>query len=413
MGGVGRALSSRNYRLYAYGHIANVHGWWGNRLGIGWLTWELTQSAAWLGIVAFAGMIPVMLVSPIAGALADRRGHRRFAIIAGIAAGTVTMSIAILALSGRLSVPLLITLSALQGVSFGAEFPARQALIPQFVSRSNIPAAIAFNATTFQVGAFLGPVLAGLIIARFGAGASIMLFAVTTVWMVGMLLMIRHDHRAPSTPKKAGILSDIAEGFRYLGKSPSLRLLVLFAFTSGLLIRPYNDLLPGFAAVVFGKGADGLAALNAAAGFGALISALFLVFRGRTRGLVTIMLVGATGASIGLVLFTTTTHLSVGLGILAFASMMLLAGHVGAYSLLQNVVDPAMRGRVISINVAISVGAPAIGALLLGWLAEAVGLRPALAATSLLALIIIMTLIPRLFRRRQEMEQNQADEPKA
>ena len=83
-GGVGRALSSPHYRLYASGHIANVFGWWGKRLGGGWLTWDLTGSAGRLGVVAFAGMIPVTLVAPVAGVLADRYGHRQIAILAGV-----------------------------------------------------------------------------------------------------------------------------------------------------------------------------------------------------------------------------------------------------------------------------------------------------------------------------------------
>ena len=95
-GGVGRALSSPHYRLYASGHIANVFGWWGNRLGVGWLTWDLTGSAGLLGVVAFAGMIPVTLVAPVAGVLADRYGHRQIAILAGVTGGTVTLALALL-----------------------------------------------------------------------------------------------------------------------------------------------------------------------------------------------------------------------------------------------------------------------------------------------------------------------------
>ena len=99
-GGFGRALSSPHYRLYACGHIANVFGWWGNRLGIGWLTWELTGSAGWLGIVAFAGMIPVTVVSPIAGVMADRLGHRQMAMAAGAFGGLVTLTLALLTIGG-------------------------------------------------------------------------------------------------------------------------------------------------------------------------------------------------------------------------------------------------------------------------------------------------------------------------
>lgn len=404
LGGAGRALSSRNYRLYAFGHIANVHGWWGNRLGIGWLTWELTGSAAWLGIVAFAGMIPVSLIAPFSGALADRYGHRRLAIIAGMAGGLVTLLLAILALLGQMTVPLLLSLSVLQGLLFGTEFPARQALIPQLVKREDISAAVAFNATTFQVGAFVGPVIAGLLITGFGAGASILLFAVTNYWLAMMIYLVRHAHVASADRAGHGMLSEIKEGFAYVAGHGSLRLLFVLSFTSGLLMRPYVELLPGFSADIFERGAEGLAALNASAGLGALTSALFLVYRGRTKGLVRIMAIGAVGASLGLALFTATSHFTLALAILAFASMMILAAHVGTYSLIQNLIDPSMRGRVISVNVAISVGGPALGALLMGWVAEMIGLRLALAASAALAFMVIVTVLPSIRRRAREME---------
>ncbi len=128
LGGLGRAMSSRNYRFYALGHLAHVHGWWGNKLGLGWLTWELTGSAGWLGIVAFTGMIPVMVVAPFGGALADRHGHRRMAIIVGALGGAVTATMAGLVMTGTMTVPVLFALAFCQGLTFGIEFPARSTM---------------------------------------------------------------------------------------------------------------------------------------------------------------------------------------------------------------------------------------------------------------------------------------------
>ena len=403
-GGFGRALSSPHYRLYACGHIANVFGWWGNRLGIGWLTWELTGSAGWLGIVAFAGMIPVTLVSPFAGVLADRRGHRQMAMLAGVFGGSVTLTLALLAIYGEASIPILLGLSILQVVAFGTVFPARQALIPQLCERENLSAALAFNATTFQVGTFLGPVLAGFLITRWGTGASIMLFGITNFWMALMILFIRFRPKQRDPQESSGFLSEIAGGFRYIADTPSLRLLFMIAFTSGLLLRPYTELLPGFADEVFGRGPEGLAALSAAAGFGALVCGLVLVFRGRARGLVNITLGGAILGSILLAAFAVTDTLTMGVGVIAVASFLMLGCHVGAYTLIQNATDAEMRGRVISVNVSISIGGPALGALLIGWLAEAVGLQWAVTASAMLALVIVGILLPSVRRQAPAME---------
>jgi MFS family permease len=403
-GGFGRALSSPHYRLYACGHIANVFGWWGNRLGIGWLTWELTGSAGWLGIVAFAGMIPVTLVSPIAGVLADRVGHRQMAMAAGAAGGLVTLALALLTMGGLTTVPILLGLSILQGVAFGVEFPARQALIPQLCERENVSAALAFNATTFQVGTFLGPVIAGFLITHYGSGASIMMFAATNFWMALMILLIRFRPEPRDPKENTGFFSEIAAGFRYIAVTPALRLLFMISFTSGLLLRPYTELLPGFSDEIFGRGPEGLAALTAAAGFGALACGLLLVFRGRARGLVRIMLGGAITGSIALALFATTNTLMSGVAVVAVAAFLMLGCHVGAYSLIQNATDAQMRGRVISVNVSISIGGPALGALIIGWLAEAVGLQWAVASSALLALAVVLALLPAVLRTAPEME---------
>ena len=403
-GGVGRALSSPHYRLYVSGHIANVFGWWGNRLGVGWLTWDLTGSAGLLGVVAFSGMIPVTLVAPVAGVLADRYGHRQIAILAGITGGTVTLVLALLTLAGQMTVPILLVLSVLQGIGFGVEFPARQALIPQLCKPENVPAALAFNSTSFQVGTFLGPVLAGFLITHYGTGASILLFALTNYWMAFMVFMIRFRPAPKEQKEQPGFYRELQAGFQYIRDTPSLQLLFAVSFTTGLLLRPYTELLAGFADVVFGGGPAELAALTAAAGLGALTSGVFLAFRGRMDGLVAIMLAGAISGSIGLALFAAQTWLPLGIAILGFASLMLLTCHVGSYSLIQNATDGQMRGRVISISVSITIGGPALGALLIGWLAELVGLQWAVAASALTALAAILCLLPAIYRRRFEME---------
>lgn len=404
LGGIGRALASPHYRLYACGHIANVFGWWGNRLGIGWLTWELTESAGLLGVVAFAGMIPVTLVAPFAGVLADRYGHRRMSIIAGLASGTVTLTLAMLTLTGNVTVPLLLLLSVLQGVGFGTEFPARQALIPQLCSRENMPAALAFNSTTFQVGTFLGPVVAGYLITAYGTGASILMFAITNYWMALMIFLIRFRPGPREEKARSGFLEEIAAGFRYIAATPALRLLFAINVTMGILLRPYTELLAGFADVVFGGGPAELSALTAASGFGALASGLFLAFRGRMRGLVDIMLVGAVTGSAGLALFAAQTNLTLGIIAISIASLLLLTCHVGAYSLIQNATDQAMRGRVISCSVSITIGGPALGALLIGWLAELAGLQWAVGISAITALAIVLALLPAIRRSRAEME---------
>jgi MFS family permease len=403
-GGVARALSQRNYRLYALGHVAHVHGWWGNRLGIGWLTWELTEQATWLGIITVASMLPAMIAAPFAGAVGDRYGHRRTAITGGLAGTVITASLGFLALTGRIDLESLVLFTILQGLIFGFEFPARQALIPQLVGRQNISAAVAFNSTTFQLGTFVGPVIAAALIALINPGAAILSFAMTSAWMMLMLSLIDIAPLPRDEAASGGLLADMRAGFRYVAGERAIGLLFLLTFTTGFFLRPYTDLMPGFAAEVFERGAEGLGALNSASGFGALLVAIWLLTRSRTQGLVTILVVSSLLTTLALIAFAATPYFIAALFILALAAGGLIAAQVSAYSLVQTLARPDMRGRVISINISIGMGAPALGTLSIGWLADRIGLGGAVTIAAGLAMVIILLALPALRRRRAAME---------
>ena len=406
-GGVSRALAHREYRFYVSGHVVHVMGWWGNRIGLGWLAWELTRSPSFLGIIAFASLIPVMIIGPFAGALADRYGHRRVTLRSGFGLFLTTFAIGAIALSGNMTAPLLVALTLLQGLCFGIDFPARQSLIPQLVDRASISAAVALNASSFHMGAFVGPVIAGVLITGIGSGASILMSAATTAWMLTMIWLIRRDPVRPRDPGAPGIVADLLEGFRYVGQTPSLLFLLGMSFAGGLLIRPFHDLLPGFADSVFGRGVEGLATLNAAAGLGALVGALFLLVRGRTEGLTRIMLTGAFLAGAALFLFTLTDRFWLAAGMIFTVSLSLLTVQVGSNSLLQTIARPDMRGRTISMSSSMSVGGPALGALAMGFLADRFGLQFVLGISAVAGMLIYLAMAPALLRRRKNMEKDQ------
>ena len=403
--GVGRALSQKNYRFYAMGHIAHVHGWWGNRMGIGWLTWQLTESATWLGIMTMASMIPVTVISPIAGAIADRYGQRRTAMAAALCGSAITWVMCGLVITGHISLPVLVGLTILQGTVFGLEFPSRQALIPQLVGRANIPAAIAFNSTSFNVGTFIGPVIAGFLISKFNPGAAVMLYACTTLWMAFMLYNI--DVESPvrgGTSAIAALIGDIREGFRYAGEERGLILLFLITFTQGFFLRSYADLLPGFADTVFGRGAQGLGWLNGSAGVGALFISVWMMIRSRTVGLVRLMIISGLITGLSLIGFALTPVFNFALPILAVVAGSLLAAQVASYSLIQTISRNDMRARVISINVSLIMGGPALGVFAIGSLADRIGLSAAEMCAGTAAVVLILAMAPGLMRRRADIE---------
>ena len=402
--GVIGALSHKDYRRYATGHVIHVHGWWCSRLGVGWLTWELTHSATWLGILIVASMLPIMLIAPFAGAVADRYGHKLTAISAGLVGLAVTGVIGGLALSGDMTLDLLVWLTILQGLFFGIEFPARQAIIPQLVGKENISSAVAFNSTTFQVGTFLGPLLAATLIEFFNTGASILVYCGTTLWMMLMLRLIDVDRLSKNEDRSQSLIADMRAGILYVWDEKGLVYLFMMAATTGFFLRPYQDMLPGFADAVFNQGASGLGALTSASGFGALFLSFWMVIRTGTKGLVKILVIAAFLTALSLIAFSQTPIFIAALPLLAIASGALLSSQVAIYSLVQTISRPDMRGRVISLNISIIMGAPALGALFIGWLADRIGLSNAVMAAAGIALLVLALVSPAILRRRHDIE---------
>ena len=386
------------------GHVAHTHGWWTNRVGLGGLSWQLSESPQVLGLVGFASMLPVMFVGPVGGAMGDRYGPRLVSGLAGISNATITATIGILALTGSITVPMLVMLSALQGAFFGIEFPARQALIPQLAGRENIAAAVAFNSTVFHVGGFIGPVIAGLIFSFADWGAVILVYGATSLWMVLMLSLMRHANPFASGRGETSLFIDLREGFVYVAGHPALRLLIAGAFTIGLLIRPYSELLAGFAGDVFGMPDVGLPPLTAAAGIGALLGAALMMLRSRTEGMTVIMLGGGFLAAAFILFFAAVETFDLALGVLAVGTFGIVIANVGWNSLVQHISDPRMRGRAISILVSLSVGAPALGSLAVGSLAEVIGLQRALGMSCIAAIVVLAVLAVPLLRGRVRIE---------
>ena len=403
-GGLRNALAKRDYRLYVMGHVAHTHGWWTNRVGLGGLAWQLSESPQVLGLVGFASMLPVMFVGPLGGAMGDRYGHRLVAALSGFSNAAVTAAIGILALTGGITVPMLIMLCAVQGAVFGVEFPARQALIPQLAGRENIAAAVAFNSTTFHVGGFIGPVIAGLIFSLADWGAVILVYGGTSLWMVLMLSLMHHANPLAPGRGETSLFGDLWEGVIYVAGHPALRLLIAGAFTIGLLIRPYNELLAGFAGDVFGMPDVGLAPLTAAAGVGALLGAALMMMRSRNEGMTVVMLGGGFLAAAFVLFFASVETFDLALGLLAVGTFGIVLANVGWNSLVQHISDPRMRGRAISILVSLSVGAPALGSLAIGSLAEVIGLQRALGLSCIAAIVVLAALAVPLLRGRAGME---------
>ncbi|MBT3990423.1 MAG: MFS transporter [Rhodospirillaceae bacterium] len=406
-GGIGRALSTPNYRTYWIGQIVMVQGFWIYKIASGWLMYELTKSPIWLGALGSAYLLPIFFLGPFGGAVADRFGYRRSAITMGGLGAVIALLTAIVTWSGLITPVLLLLFTGIQGLLFAFEFPARQSLYPNLLPRKNLSAAVALNATTFHTSAFTGPLLGGVLLTTSGAGAGFAANAFCMAWMMVAIFMISTPKNLSdrlAAKKATGILNDLKDGLRYTLDHIDIRLLIVLTTVLSLLLRPYLDFLPGFAGDVFNRDEEGLATLTAASGIGASVFATYLAIRGRTSGLTGYMNMGLIGAAIALILFALSTNFNFGLVTLALLGGMLVSASICVQTLLQHTVDDEYRARVISINVSLAVGAPAISAPIIGWMAEIFGLQYAVAGSAALALICVLPIGLKLFTRRKEIE---------
>lgn len=371
------ALAHRDFRIFAVGNFASHVGTWIQRVAVAWLTWELTHSPAWLGIVAFAELFPTVVLAPITGAVADRVD--RLAATRAVQSVNLLQAalMAAITLAGAMTVEILVVLVAFGGVSVSFGQPVRLAIVPSLVPYKDLSAAIGVNAMSFNGARFIGPMIAGPAIVWFGAGYAFVVNAASFAVFLLALWTIRLARAGPPAGKREvrGIPREIAEGYRYAVGHPGIAPILAVLTVVSLFARPYMELLPAFADTVFDRGAAGLAWLTSMAGLGALAGAAWLAQRGAVAGL-TAAAIGAIAVLSGaLTVFAATGVFWLALAALTVVGFATIVVGVGEQTLIQNAVAPELRGRVMGLYGMIARGAPALGALGMGAVSSHTGVQ--------------------------------------
>ncbi len=396
IGNMARALNDRVYGPYAFGHLVSAIGIWVQRLGIAWLTWQMTGSATWLGLMAFANMFPLAVLSPLAGAAADRWDTLNIVRLSNWLTAVQSALLLILIVTDTVTIWWLLGLAIFLGIMMAANQPARLAIVSTLVSREHLPAAVAIGSLSFNGAQFIGPAIAGLLI-PWGGVASTCFVQLGTYVVFGIILIWTKPREAkPNRPKSAGLLTDLREGFSYSWHHAGIMPLMLLLTIIALGVRPVSDLFPAFAAIVFNRGAEGLTALTASIGIGSVLGVIWIARRTDTRGLVNAMLIFAAFTGISGMVFALTgwfwLALVAALGI--GATMTPVA--IGTQTMMQTGVDPAMRGRVMALYVSLWRSVPSLGALLMGYASDRIGLHlPVLLGVLLLAIALAWVAIRR------------------
>ncbi len=389
-GALGRALSHRDARLFFGASLTSWTGLWIHQIAVAWLAWELTKSAFWVGMVAFCDLAPAVIFSPIAGAVADRMDRVKLTMAAQATIALEAAAVGTLLATGHLGIGLLLALEVLKGTASSFAQPARQSLMPGLVPRADLPAAVACNSLCFNVARFIGPAIAGPLIATSGVVPAVFLnsIAYLAATLTMPRLRVEAAQRRGHVPE-GSVLAETVAGFRYAGRHPGIGPLLGFAAVAAVLMRGVQEILPPFVERLFERGAEGLAMLTACIGIGALCSGLWVAGRGKLEGAVTLAVLAAACQAVFTIGFAAT-------GVFPFA--LLCAALMGAsasvhgilvQTLVQNAADPAMRGRVLSLWGMIVRACPASGALALGVAGEFLGLRWPTIGAMLAALLVV------------------------
>jgi MFS family permease len=380
-----RVLRTRNYRVYTLGNAISLVGTWMQRASIGWLAWELAHSTVWLGVVMVGDLLPTVLLSPVAGLLADRVDRVRLIRLTQIVAMAQAGLLAALVFGGLITIELLFLLTLALGAANAVNQPARLALISSLVERTNLGSAVAINSLVFNSARFIGPALAGLVIAHGSMGLS---FALNAATYLPFIVALGHLEIAPepAAETKHEFIGDTLAGYAYAMRHPGIgRMILLFSVTC-FSVRGFIEMFPGFADVVFGRGPLAYTALTATLGLGAMAGGLWMVRRPGIHGL-TALIIGHTFlVALSALGFTATANYWVAIACVFLCGFAMVTTGISAQTLIQSAVDPGMRGRVLGFYGMLFRGGPAFNALALGWLAAEVGLRLSVALGALVCL---------------------------
>lgn len=379
-------LKEPNFHRYICGNGLSLIGTWMQRIAVGWLTWELTRSPTWLGIIAMADFFPVVLMGPLGGVLADR--YSRIGVMVWAQVGAAICAVALFALSatGLLGIWHLAFLVFMTGIAMGLNQASRLALAPSLVPREKLTTAIAINSMIFNSARFVGPIISTAVISQWGIEFSFALNACSYMALIVALLSLdipRRARRGADEPARS-IMDDIREGVAFIATHTPIRLIIAVMVMAALCLRPLVDLLPGLTADVFGKGADEFALLTASIGVGALIGGFWMARRGGVGDQPVIALLGVIASAATGIGVVATTSFAIALPFTTAAGFAMVVSGIGMQSTLQFITPAAMRGRVLSLYGIIHIGGAGVGAFILGLIAEVVGLRPPIVIAAVL-----------------------------
>jgi MFS family permease len=389
------SLQIRDYRLLWWGMIVSNIGTWMQMVAQGYLVYQLTDSPLMLGLVGFVRAVPVFTFSLFAGVVADRVDRRKLLIVTQTLAGVFALALGILTSMGIITVWMIMVLAFVSAAVAAFDNPTRQALVPDIVGKEYVANAVALQSAAFNGTGILGPSLAGLALGFIGIAACFYINAISFLAVIiALFLMSSVPNRVM---RKQTMFQNLREGFGYVRSNRTVAALLLLIALVGLLGRPYTQLMPAVQQDVLHVGATGLGLLMAFSSIGALIGALAIASLSdfKYRGL---MLMGSIAVfGVALVSFSLSRSFPLSLGLLVLVGGGATMSMSTTNMLIQLNVPGEFRGRIISMYTMIAMGMMPLGSMLLGAIADFIGVPVTLLGGGvgcLVALVAINLWVP-------------------
>jgi MFS family permease len=407
MGGRGwRALQHSNYRLYFFGQVVSQSGTWLQRIAQAWLVLDLANSPAALGVLTVFQFTPALLLSLVAGVVADRVGKQRLIMITSALETLQALALAFVTLTGQVQLWEVYVLGLLLGLFTTFEAPARQAFVSDLVPKEDIQSAVALNSSVFNAARIVGPGIGGIILATWGAGWAFFLNGVSYLAVLAALAMLdRSKLYGGRSAIRGALWNQIWDGLQHAAHSPTLAFPLSLLAVLGLFGYNFGVVLPLLARYTLDVGAVGFGALNAAMGVGSLLGALLLTAH-LPPGTRTVAAAGG-GFSLALLAVALTPWYSAILVLLGLLGLISVAYSTTTNTTLQLSSGEAYRGRILSVYTLLFMGTTPIGGAITGLFADRWGITVTLALEA--GVCLVATLIGTLYLRSARAQANAED----
>ena len=364
------ALAHRNFQLYFAGQAISLVGFWLQQVGLGFFVFQLTHSPFWVGVVAAVGGLPILIFTTFAGVFIDKLHKQKLLVITQVVDAMVAFTFGLSIFGHFASLPLILFLAFISGTTGSIDLPARLTFIVEMVGKRDLASAIPMNNGVFNGARFVGPALAGALIASFGVGWTFILNGLSYIAGIWAIIAIRPVYSFEPQKENKHPLESLKEGLKFSFTHPQIFYFMVLASITAIFIWPYQTLMPVIAENIFAGGAKGLGSLLSAAGAGSLVGAVVTSALSRWKNKSNLVLAGLLISSLSLILFSQNKNFTIAHVLLFVAGFGVLIQVSTLNTLVQLASPDNMRGRIMAVYLTMFVGMMPLGSFLAGTIAQ-------------------------------------------